>query len=89
MPYVAVCTPFPVDVYNSITYKGFPYEDLTLQANLEEFFNKYGKANAVCMRCDETKAFKVNPWFQKAKILTDNQYECRTLALLNLPTSAV
>lgn len=42
----------------SIYAKGFGEEEPTLQARLEEFFNKYGKTNAVRMRRDEAKKFK-------------------------------
>ncbi|KAI0830362.1 hypothetical protein BC628DRAFT_1532193 [Trametes gibbosa] len=43
----------------SIYAKGFGKEDPGLQTRLEDFFNKYGKANAVRMRrADGTKEFK-------------------------------
>jgi hypothetical protein len=42
-----------------LTQKGIGEEEPTLQARLEEYFNKYGKANAVRMRRDENKKFKV------------------------------
>lgn len=57
----AVC---PSSLSNLATFslcsqKGFPEEDPTLQLKLEEFFGKYGKTNAVRMRRDEEKKFKV------------------------------
>ena len=40
--------------------KGFGKEEPGLQKKLEDFFNKYGKTNAVRMRrVDGTKEFKV------------------------------
>ncbi|KXN92548.1 hypothetical protein AN958_05403 [Leucoagaricus sp. SymC.cos] len=42
----------------SVYAKGFGEEEPTLQARLEEFFNKHGKTNAVRMRRDEDKKFK-------------------------------
>ena len=39
--------------------KGFGDETPTLQAELEEYFNKFGRINAVRMRRDQEKKFKV------------------------------
>jgi len=41
------------------TQKGFGDETPTLQAELEEYFNKFGRINAVRMRRDQEKKFKV------------------------------
>lgn len=41
--------------------KGFGDENPGLQLKLEEFFEKYGRTNAVRMRRDEDKKFKVRP----------------------------
>ena len=47
-------------IYCSINYqKGFGDEEPTLQGRLEEFFSQYGVVNAVRMRRDEHKKFKV------------------------------
>ena len=41
--------------------KGFGEEEPTLQQKLEDFFNEYGRTNAVRMRrVDDTKQFKVD-----------------------------
>ncbi|KAJ3568579.1 hypothetical protein NP233_g5616 [Leucocoprinus birnbaumii] len=42
----------------SVYAKGFGEEETTLQGRLEDFFNKYGRTNAVRMRRDEEKKFK-------------------------------
>ena len=39
--------------------KGFGEETSTLQTELEEYFNKFGRVNAVRMRRDQDKKFKV------------------------------
>ncbi|KAH9900048.1 uncharacterized protein BXZ73DRAFT_24175, partial [Epithele typhae] len=51
----------PKDQFERSVYaKGFGKEDPTLQKKLEDFFNKYGRTNAVRMRrIDNTKEFKV------------------------------
>ncbi|KAF9450511.1 hypothetical protein P691DRAFT_758105 [Macrolepiota fuliginosa MF-IS2] len=54
----------------SIYAKGFSEEEPTLQARLEEFFNKYGRTNAVRMRRDEEKKFKGSVFVEFADFST-------------------
>ncbi|CAK5264053.1 unnamed protein product [Mycena citricolor] len=44
----------------SVYAKGFPEENSTLQTRLEEFFEQYGPTNAVRMRRDNDKKFKLS-----------------------------
>jgi lupus La protein len=58
----AVCFILHIDPrpVNSLgVQKGFGKEEPDTQQKLEDYFNKYGKVNAVRMRRTETKEFKV------------------------------
>ncbi|KAF7295227.1 WD-REPEATS-REGION domain-containing protein [Mycena indigotica] len=51
----------PKDQFERSVYaKGFPEENDTLQARLEAFFEQYGPTNAVRMRRDQDKKFKLS-----------------------------
>lgn len=68
--------------------KGFPDEEPTLQSKLEAFFDKYGKTNAVRMRRDESKKFKVCvPAISSTLTRLNLRHLSRTLSLPNSPTS--
>ncbi|GLB44463.1 putative protein with domain in the RNA-binding Lupus La protein; unknown function [Lyophyllum shimeji] len=58
----------------SVYAKGFPEEEPTLQRRLEDFFNKYGRTNAVRMRRDENKKFKGSVFAEFAEFETVDKF---------------
>jgi lupus La protein len=54
----------------SIYAKGFGDETSTLQAELEEYFDKFGRVNAVRMRRDQEKKFKTSIFVEFADFST-------------------
>lgn len=73
--------------------KGFPDESEGLQRELEKFFEKWGKVNAVRMRRDEHKKFKVRlspqlPSFLSRQYRTDPSSVVFTLQSHRTPSSS-
>ncbi|KAF7359506.1 hypothetical protein MSAN_01293600 [Mycena sanguinolenta] len=61
----------PKDQFERSVYaKGFPEENETLQARLEAFFEQYGPTNAVRMRRDADKKFKLSVFTEFTSLAT-------------------